>query len=215
MIDGVTARIELPARLTEIKAVVLLPACTLDEAVAPIEVLIQEGLPIVSLPPDSRVAPLMLRRIFGRRLLVGAHDLRTGEDAQWAIAQETAFALTLDEDAGLRSELVEAEIPQFPNALTPTEVARVWNVPESSAVQVVPAGAFGTGYAAQLAALVPQARLVVRGADTRHEVEAWLRAGASAACLGDRLTSDAFRRGDLGALRSRVRPIVEILARFA
>lgn len=215
MIDNVTARIELPAKLIETRAVVLLPPCTLDEAVAPIEVLIQEGLSVVSLAPGSRLTPSMLRRTFGRRLLVGAHDLRTVEDAQWAIAEEAAFALTLGEDEHQRLELAAAGIPQFPNALTPTEAAAVWTREQTSAVQIVPAGVFGTGYPAQLAALVPDIVLVARGADLPHEVQAWLDAGAAAVCLGERLTVDAFRRGDLSALRSRITPIVEFTARQA
>lgn len=205
------ARIELPAKLVETAAVVMLPHCTLDEAIAPVEVLIQEGLSVVSLAPGSRVTPSALRRVFGRRLLIGAHDLRTAEHASWAIAEDAAFVLTLGDDEQLSRALAEAAIPQCPNALTPTEVAGVWKKGETSAVQVVPAAVLGPGYPAQLRALVPGAALVARGADSLHEIEAWLSAGASAVCLGDRLIADAFRRGNLSGLRSRSRPIVEIV----
>ena len=119
MIDAVNPRVELPAGLVETRAIVLLPGCTLDEAVAPVEVLIEEGLPILSLSPGQRLTPSMLRRVFGRRLLVGTHDLRTPADAQWAVSEQAAFALALGDDDQLRSELAAAQIPQgghFPAA---------------------------------------------------------------------------------------------------
>ena len=209
MIDAVNPRVELPAGLVETRAIVLLPGCTLDEAVAPVEVLIEEGLPILSLSPGQRLTPSMLRRVFGRRLLVGTHDLRTPADAQWAVSEQAAFALTLGDDDQLRSELAAAQIPQCPAALTPTEIANAWKQPDAAAVQVVPAGVLGTGYPAQLAALLPDIAVLARGAESVHEVKAWLGAGAVAVCLADRLIGDALHRGDLSALRSRARPIVE------
>ncbi len=129
MIDAVNPRVELPAGLVETRAIVLLPGCTLDEAVAPVEVLIEEGLPILSLSPGQRLTPSMLRRVFGRRLLVGTHDLRTPADAQWAVSEQAAFALALGDDDQLRSELAAAQIPQCPAALTPTEIANAWKQP--------------------------------------------------------------------------------------
>lgn len=120
MIDAVNPRVELPAGLVETRAIVLLPGCTLDEAVAPVEVLIEEGLPILSLSPGQRLTPSMLRRVFGRRLLVGTHDLRTPADAQWAVSEQAAFALTLGDDDQLRSELAAAQIPSArPRSLRP------------------------------------------------------------------------------------------------
>ncbi len=172
MIDAVNPRVELPAGLVETRAIVLLPGCTLDEAVAPVEVLIEEGLPILSL-------------------------------------RQAAFALTLADDDQLRSELAAAQIPQCPAALTPTEIANAWKQPDAAAVQVVPAGVLGTSYPAQLAALLPDIAVLARGAESVHEVKAWLGAGAVAVCLADRLIGDALHRGDLSALRSRARPIVE------
>lgn len=204
-------RAELPEKLVQTKAVVLLPACTLDEAIAPVEVLIQEGLAIVSLPPESKLTPQQLRAAFGPRLLVGAHDVRTTADAQRAVTQQAAFALLLPscEPEGCRV-LAAAQIACLPPALTPTEVATVWQA-GAAGVQVVPASTFSTSYAAQLTALVPQALLVTRGADSSYDVKAWIDAGVVGVCLGERLLGDAFRRGDLGALRTRARPLVEAI----
>lgn len=204
-------RIEVPTQLADARAIVLLPACSLDEAIAPIEVLLQEGLSAVSLPPDGQLSPTMLRNTFGRRLFVGVHDLRTAEHAAWAASEAAGFALSMGL-AEVSQPLADAALAHFPAALTPTEVSQVW-LDGASGVQLVPAGLFGNSYAAQLTALVPEARLIVRGAESTYEVRAWLEAGAVAICLGERTLGDAFRRGDLSSLRTRVRPIVDALRR--
>lgn len=203
------ARLELPDQLLKSRAVVLLPVCRLDEAIAPIEVLLQEGFGVVSLPPDGPLTPAMLRSTFGRRLTVAVHDVRTADQARWAVEQRAAFALSMGRPDVI-AVLTEAGLPQLPAALTPTEVDEVWRG-GAAGVQVVPAGLFGNSYAAQLAAMVPEARLLARGVEASHELKAWLAAGAVAVCLGERLLGDALRRGDLGALRTRARPFVEVL----
>ena len=202
-------RIEPPEALISARAVVLLPPCTLDEAIAPVEVLLQEGLSVFSLPPTGSLTPDILRATFGRRLVVGLHDVHTGAHVRLAVDQRAAFVLCLGAPE-VAQELAEARIPHFPAALTPTEVDAVWRG-GASGVQVVPAGLFGNSYAGQLAALVPGARLVARGPDSSFEIKAWLGAGAMAVGLGDKVLGDAFRRGDLAALRTRVRPVLEAL----
>lgn len=210
--NGRQTRVALPARLLEAKSIVLLPACTLDEAVAPVEILLEEGLPVVSIPAGSRLTPAMLRRTFGGRIEVGVHDLRTADDAEWAKTEKAAFALSLGEDAARSSILFDARIPECPDALTPTEVRALWKRIETAAVQVNPAGALGANYPGQLAELISAHTLLIsRGADSVHEIKAWLAAGAVAVCLGERLTADAFRRGNLSSFRSRIHPVVDAL----
>ncbi|MGI5951531.1 MAG: aldolase [Brooklawnia sp.] len=199
----------LPERLLTTRAVVMLPECTVDQAIAPIEVLLQEGLDVVSLPPGSQLTPQALRDIFGRRLFVGAHDLFTAEDAAWAVGQHAGFALAMG-DAQVNQVLAGAGLPYAPPALTPTEVASVWRG-GAPAVQVVPASAFSGAYAAQLAALVPQVRLIARDAESSHEVKRWLAAGAVACCLGPKLLGDSLTGGELGGLRSRARAMSDAL----
>lgn len=202
-------RVALPQRLRATRAIVLLPGCTLDQAIAPLEVLIQEGLDVVSLRPGASFGPDELRATFGRRIEVGVHDLTTAADAAWAIEQQAVLALTMGEPE-VTEALATAELPHAPAALTPSEVAAVWRA-GSAAVQVVPANAFSGSYAAQLAALVPRARLIPRGTESSYEVKAWLAAGAVACCLGEKLLGDALSGGELGGLRSRARNMVEAI----
>lgn len=203
------ARIELPEQLVATRAVVVLPACSLDEAIAPIEVLLQEGLGVISLAPDGQLTPTILRATFGRRILVGVHDLFAADQASWAVEQRVAFALSTGRPE-VAAVLADAGLAHLPSALTPTEVDAIWRG-GSAGVQVVPAGLFGNSYAAQLAALVPDARLLARGVEASYEVKSWLAAGAVGVCLGDKLLGDALRRGDLAAFRTRARTAAALL----
>lgn len=203
-------RVGLPDQLVAARAVVLLPPCSFDDAVAPVEVLLQEGLNLISVAPGGQLTPQMLRRTFGPRLTVAVHDLRTAADAAWAIEQDACFALTMAPDA--ESGLASSGMAYFPGALTPTEVVTVWRG-AAAGVQVVPAGVFGNTYAAQLAELVPGVQLLPRGAESTYEVKAWLSAGAVAACLSEKLLGDALQRGDLGALRTRARALADAIKR--
>jgi len=203
------ARVPLPGPLVDAKAIVLLSSCRLDDVIAPVEVLLQEGLSVISLSPTGPLTPTMLRTIFGRRVTVGVHDLRSVADAQWSVEQDAAFALTMGlPQAG--AVLRAAGLPELPAALTPREVDAAWST-GAAGVQVVPANAFGNAYAAQLSALVPEPKLVVRGAEASHEVKAWLGAGAVAACFAEKLLGDSLRRGNLSSLRTRVRASLEVL----
>ena len=53
----------MPGKLVDAKAVVLLSPCRLDDAVAPVEVLLQEGLGVVSVPAAGPLTPAMLRAL--------------------------------------------------------------------------------------------------------------------------------------------------------
>ncbi|MDO5678682.1 MAG: hypothetical protein Q4G35_14390, partial [Propionibacteriaceae bacterium] len=199
-----------PDAVTSTRAIVLLPATTLDDAIAPIEVLIQEGLTVVSLPAAGELTPQQLSATFGPRLTVGVHDLGEQAQARWAVEQHVPFALT-DGRPEVADVLAEAGVAAIASALTPTEVAAVWRSGVAG-VQVVPATAFGNSYPPQLVALVPQAALIARGAESSYEIKAWLNAGAAAVAVGEKLLGDALNGGDLAALRLRARPVAEAAA---
>lgn len=206
------SRVDLPGRLQAARAVVLLPPCRLDEVIAPIEVLLQEGLNVFSVDPAGRLTPAILTNTFGPRLAVGVHDPRTVDQARWAVEEGASFAFSLPRPE-IAVVFADAGVPHLPAALTPVEVDAAWRS-GAAGVQVAPANAFGGGYATQLTGLVPDARLVTRFAETAFEVKAWLGAGAVAVCLAEKLLGDALRRGDLGALRARARTIADVIRPF-
>lgn len=202
----------LPDEVIATRVVVLLPDCHVDDAIAPVEVLVQEGLCALSVPSGGSLAPADLHAVFGPRVVVGIHDLAGIGDADRAIEQGAAFCLPAQAQAGVQERLADAGVPICPPALTPTEVAAVWRH-GASAVQVVPADVFGVRYPKQLRSLVPEAAIVARDADTAHEAAAWLDAGAVAVCAGERLLADALGGGPLGGLRVRCRQLTAVTRR--
>lgn len=199
----------LPEELLAGRHLVLLPVASMDEAVAPVEVLVQEGLRHLSLPACAAEQMAGLRQIFGARARFYVHDLRSAEQAEPVVAAGIPACLTLTHDAQVLAGLADAGIAYCTPALTPTEIERAWDGDHPAAVQVVPAGVMNTGYPAQLAALVPHIPLIARGAEAAFEVRGWLKAGAKLCCLGEKILGDAFAGGDLNALRRRCHQIVQ------
>ena len=200
------SRVPLPAVVLATRVVVMLPAVGVAELIAPVEVLIQEGLRAFSLPATG-ARPGELRAVFAARGCFGVHDVRDIAQARQAIAEGAEFASSLGAPQAV-DLLVAAEVPTLVGALTPGEVARAW-VDPVSAVQVVPAGVFGNSYAAHLVALLPDIALTTRGADSSYEARVWLAAGARAVFVADKLLGDSIGGGDLAGLRLRARPYLE------
>lgn len=200
-------RLPLPDQLVARRIACLLPDCDLGSVIAPVEVLIQEGLDVVSLPASGTLTSAELKSVFGPRLAIGVHDVRDEASLRWALRQDPLFVTSIGFRQATRA-LSESRVPHLPAALTPTEIADAWHQGVAG-VQVVPSGLFGNTYPAQLTALLPDVVLVARGPDSTYDVKAWLGAGAAAVLLGNRLLGDSITGGDLGALRARTRPIVD------
>jgi 2-dehydro-3-deoxyphosphogluconate aldolase/(4S)-4-hydroxy-2-oxoglutarate aldolase len=83
-----------------------------------------------------------------------------------------------------------AGVSVVPGALTPTEVARAWDL-GASAVKVFPVGAVGgAAYIRALAEPLPDVVVVASGGIRISEVEEYLLAGCSAVCLGPELVDE-------------------------
>ena len=201
-------RVQLPAQVTSARVVVILPGdIGLNAAIAPIEVLVQEGFNVFSLPAAADLTAAQLHSIFGSRIFLGVHDIADTEQARRLIDEQARFACHLNAFEA-EAMLLDAGVPVFAGALTPLEAAQTWQR-GVSAVQISPAGIFGNSYATHLAAMLPGVTLATRGAESSFEVRAWLGAGAAATFVGEKLLGDALRGGDLAELRARAKPFVE------
>lgn len=203
-----STRVPLPEQVASARVVVVLPADVgLGAVIAPIEVLVQEGFGVFSLPAAAELGFNDLRGVFGERIQLGVHDITEVEQARVAIDSGASFASHL---CAFEAEdvLLDAGVPVLAGALTPLEAQQTWQR-GVSAVQISPAGIFGNAYATQLAELLPEVRLATRGAESSFEVRAWLGAGAVLSFVGEKLLADALRGGDLAALRSRIKPYAE------
>ncbi len=210
MMDRMTqdeGRSALPDALWAARVVILLPATSLEDALAPIRGAHRGEIGVVSLPPPATPHPsrwlLLGPRLPSGCMICGTPSRPAGRLRRGSVRVVARARRWLVLSAG--------GVPNLVSALTPTEVANVWHS-GVAAVQVVPAMILGNAYPAQLVALVPDARLVARGPESSFEIKAWLGAGAVAVCVGPKLWGDALEGGDLGALRLRARTVVEAAA---
>lgn len=201
------ARLALPRALTEVGALVELPDKDADELIPVIEVLLQEGLKVLSLPSS---APDTVREMYRFRATLGAHAVITPTDAQSVIDAHAAFAICTFPEPGVVDILSAAGIPVLVDGLTPSEVHAAW-AQGPAAVRVNPAEVLGNDYPSALTAMVPGACLVA-AVDDAAAVRAWLKAGAQGVSLGHGLLSRVFLSKDYATLRRRVGEFTAALA---
>ncbi len=183
----------------------------MDLPVAPVEVMIQEGIAVMSLPVSMAPRLGVLRQIFSTRAEFGVHGVRTAEELSAAITAGATFAILLTPDADLVTAAVRAGIAVMVPALTPTEVLRAYEL-GATAVLVTPSDAFGGSYPQQLAALAPDVPVIPQGAVGAYGATRWIEAGAVAVCLDESLTGNGFTGGSLESLRERCQSFVNAVS---
>jgi len=200
--DKDATALPLPDAMTAGRLVATLPDRAMPSLVAAVEVMVQEGIDVVSLPAPRVDEVGRLRGIFGPRCLVGVHDVGREQELEEALALEPAFVALSGPDEDLVARARRAGCPVLAAALTPTEVRAAWRVGVSGGV-VVPAAVMGSGYPEALAQLAPEVVLTARGGLGAYSARRWAEAGAQAVWLDDALLGDAFTGGPLGSLRER------------
>lgn len=169
----------------------LAPAC---------EVLVQEGLRTWSVPVERAAEVAGLRAAFGRRARIGVHGLTDVGQAEAARAADPAFVAT----SLLLADLPGAVdgVPVILGGLTPDELWRGYRA-GAAAVQVIPAEAFGSGYARVLPGMLPGVPVLATGRMERYQADLWWEAGAVAVWPDPLVTVDLVVGADLDELRRR------------
>lgn len=194
--------VQLPERLLQQRLVGTLPDRAMPSLVAAVEVMVQEGIGVVSLPAGKVEQAARLRAVFGPRATLGVHDISSGQQLDEALEAGVDFLALAGPDESLAARIREAGVPFLVSALTPTEVQAAWRS-GVSAVLVVPAEVMGSGYPEALVQLAPGVDLCARGGLGAYSARRWAEAGATAVWLDDALLGDAFGGGSLGSLRER------------
>ncbi len=191
-------RVELP-ELGRHQVVLSLPGADDDDLIAACEVLWQEGHRVWSLPPDRLEDLAVLRAVFGRRALIGVHDLTDADQTAAAVAAGAGLLASIY----CLPEVVSAagDTPVILGGLTPQELRTAHQV-GASAVQVVPCEAFGTGYARGLPELVAEIPLLATGRLEHYQAELWLSSGALGVWPTHLITSELVADDDLSDLRT-------------
>lgn len=199
---------ELSPRMLSERIVAIVPPDVVDLPIAPVEVMVQEGIGVVSLPVDMLPRLSTLRQIFSTRAEFGVHGVRTLDELNGAVQAAAGFVIARIPDERLVRTAVEAGMPVLVPALTPTEVLRAFDM-GATAVVVTPADAFGGSYPQQLAELAPDVPVLPMGSVGAYAAERWLEAGAVGVCLDETLTGAAFTGGSLEPLRERCQTFVK------
>ncbi|KQR21642.1 bifunctional 4-hydroxy-2-oxoglutarate aldolase/2-dehydro-3-deoxy-phosphogluconate aldolase [Microbacterium sp. Leaf151] len=203
---------ELPTRTVSSKLVVVARASAASDYAPVLAALADAGVQSVELTlttPGTFDAFAELRGSFDGDLGIGT--VTNLDQLERAIAVGADYVVTPITSTTLVERAVAAGMPIVPGGLTPTELFASWSA-GASAVKVFPAGQVGPGYLKDLRGPFPDIAVVPSGGVDADGAAAWLAAGAVAVSVGGPLLGDAFRGGDLGALRARAERFVEVCA---
>jgi len=203
---------ELPSRTVSSKLVVVARASAASDYAPVLASLAEAGVQSVELTlttPGTFDAFADLRSSFDGDLGIGT--VTNLDQLERAIAVGADYVVTPITSTVLVERAVAAGMPIVPGGLTPTELFASWSA-GASAVKVFPAGQVGPGYLKDLRGPFPDIAVVPSGGVDADSAAAWLAAGAVAVSVGGPLLGDAFRGGDLGALRERAERFVAVCA---
>ncbi|MBD8206945.1 MULTISPECIES: bifunctional 4-hydroxy-2-oxoglutarate aldolase/2-dehydro-3-deoxy-phosphogluconate aldolase [unclassified Microbacterium] len=203
---------ELPTRTVSSKLVVVARASAASDYAPVLAALAEAGVQSVELTlttPGTFDALAELRGSFDGNLGIGT--VTNLDQLERAIAVGADYVVTPITSTALVEHAVAAGMPIVPGGLTPTELFASWSA-GASAVKVFPAGQVGPGYLKDLRGPFPDIAVVPSGGVDADSAAAWLAAGAVAVSVGGPLLGDAFRGGDLGALRTRAERFVAVCA---
>ena len=203
---------ELPTRTVSSKLVVVARASAASDYAPVLAALADAGVQSVELTlttPGTFDAFAELRASFDGDLGIGT--VTNLGQLERAIAVGADYVVTPITSTALVERAVAAGMPIVPGGLTPTELFASWSA-GASAVKVFPAGQVGPGYLKDLRGPFPDIAVVPSGGVDADSAAAWLAAGAVAVSVGGPLLGDAFRGGDLGALRARAERFVAVCA---
>ena len=186
--------------IEEVGLVPVVRTRTKDLALKAARALVQGGVPIVEITltvPEALSAIAQLRDEFSGSVVVGAGTVLGAAQARDCLAAGAQFVVS----PGLVPDVVDTVLAHdavmMPGALTPSEVLSAVER-GSQVVKLFPCSALGGArYIKQLAAPLPDVKLLPTGGITLDTVSEYIAAGAAALGVGGELVHQAsLQRGD-------------------
>jgi 2-dehydro-3-deoxyphosphogluconate aldolase/(4S)-4-hydroxy-2-oxoglutarate aldolase len=200
------------ARFDELPVVGILRGFGPEDVECLVESAARGGLKNIEITMNSPGAQALIRLasgVAGDCMNVGAGTVLDEAQLDAALDTGAGFIVTPVLNERVIRRCVEREIPIFPGAFTPTEIARAWGA-GATMVKVFPADQLGPGYIKNLKAPLPHIALMPTGGVNLETLEAFVRAGASAAGVGSPLFhADRVRRKDWAWIESQCRAFAE------
>lgn len=215
--EAAARRLALPERTVGSRVVVVARAQQAEDYDAVLDVLLEAGIRSVELtlttPGTFDRLPRLLER-YGDSADLGVGTVTDTDQLARAIDAGAHYVVTPITSTVFVAQATEAGVPIIPGGLTPTELFASWSA-GASAVKIFPAGVVGPSYLKDLRGPFPEIVAMPSGGVDLDSAGAWLAAGAVAVSVGGPLLGDAFRGGDLGALRDRAAAFVAVAAQEA
>lgn len=212
MTHPTASRLPIPRQITDAGVIAigrrLEPAGIVDVA----EALERGGVGAFEITLDGGGALEALRHLTdrfagGSRLLIGAGTVLDPESAHAAIHAGARFLVMPHLDQALIGIALDAGIPVFPGAFSPSEILTAWRA-GATAVKLFPASAAGTAFVRELRGPFPDIALIPTGGVTIETAPTFVAAGAVAVGLGGSLVAG----GEPDVVERRARALVAAIA---
>lgn len=144
------------------------------------------GIEITFTTPDAAGVVRALDARFGDDILLGMGTLTRPQQVQEAVEAGARYLVSPMLDDNLARSMVDSGCLVMVGALTPTEIARAYNL-GSDAVKVFPGSLVGPAYLKSLRGPLPHIPLMPTGGVNKENVDDWFAAGAFAVGAGGSL----------------------------
>jgi 2-dehydro-3-deoxyphosphogluconate aldolase/(4S)-4-hydroxy-2-oxoglutarate aldolase len=183
-----------------------------DEHAEPLaEALLAGGVTVMEITLNTPGAPNMIRRLqsaFGGRMYIGAGTVLDTDDLKTALDAGASFIVTPNTDEDVIRGAVDAGIPVFPGAMTPTEIVRAWKA-GATAVKLFPVASLGIGYIKELQGPLAHVPMIAVGGVNKDNIGELLRTGCFAVGVGGSLLNrNEIEAGNFGWVTERARELV-------
>lgn len=188
------------------RTVVIVRGVERDKIIPLAEALYEGGIRMLEVTLNTVGAYYMIKDLhkqLGRKMFLGAGTVLDTSDAKAAAEAGASFFVTPNTDKRVIHFGQEENLPVFPGALTPTEVAKAWKC-GATAVKLFPASTFGPGYVKEL--MGPYSHIPILAVGGVHEGNAadYLRAGCKGIGIGSAvLNRQEIQAGDYEAVAKR------------
>lgn len=162
---------------------------TFDEIAKILPLYLSAGLTTIEITMNTPFAEDIIRYAadkYKSRLNVGAGTVCNTDDLQQAIQAGSQFIVTPVLNADVVRACVQAGIPIFPGAYTPTEIYQAWEL-GASVVKVYPATSLGPDYIRDVKAPLNKIKLLPTGGINLNNMEAFMKAGSEGLGIGGQL----------------------------
>lgn len=187
----------------QLPVVGILRNVSIEEAAMILPVYIEAGFTTIEVPINSENSAELIRRLvldFGGTLNIGAGSVIDLPDLQQALDAGAGFIVTPVIDEEVISHCVNEDIPIFPGAFSPTEVAKAWKL-GAAMVKVFPAGGAGVDYIKALKEPLKGIKLLPTGGVSINNAKDYFLAGAQGLGVSTGLfKSELIRNKEWGKL---------------